>query len=108
MLFSKVLLMPLVHPLHLIPLYSKYLNGTIVEKTEPKTEKDAILNAEVKYFTDSTLWQQKVKVNANDSVLLKGTISYMYKEGDEYKPGEEKFKFFIQPAPAVNSVSVFR
>jgi hypothetical protein len=86
-------------------VYTKYLNGTIIEKTDIKAEKDATLNAEVNYFTDSTLWQQKVKVNAGDSVVLKGTISYMFKEGDEYKPGEEKFKFFIQPAAVVNYVS---
>ncbi|MFI5131347.1 MAG: protein-disulfide reductase DsbD family protein [Chitinophagales bacterium] len=84
--------------------HTKYLNGTLVEKSEPQTEKDAILNAETNYFIDSTVWLQKVKIKANDSILLKGTISYMYKEGDEYKPGEEKFKFFIQPAPTVNSI----
>lgn len=80
-------------------VYNKYLLGAVIEKTDPKAEKDPTLNTEVRYFTDSTSWQQKVKVNATDSVLLKGTISYMYKEGDEYKPGEEKFKFFIQPQP---------
>ena len=85
--------------------YSKYLQGSIIEKINPKTEKDATLNTEVKFFSDSTFWQQKVKVNATDSVLLKGTISYMYKEGDEYKPGEEKFKFFIQPATVTAYVS---
>ena len=87
-------------------IFSKWLNGAVIEKTDPKAEKDATLNTEVKYFSDSALWQQKVKANATDSVLLKGTISYMYKEGDEYKPGEVKFKFFIQPAPADTSVSI--
>ncbi len=86
-------------------VFSKWLSGAVIEKPDAKAEKDVTLNAEVKYFTDSALWQQKVKVDAADSVVLKGTISYMYKEGDEYKPGEEKFKFFIQPASAVNSVS---
>ncbi len=86
-------------------VYAKYLYGSIIEKINPRAENDATLNAEVKFFSDSTWWQQKVKVSASDSVLLKGTISYMYKEGDEYKPGEEKFKFFIQPTSAINSVS---
>jgi len=85
-------------------IFSKYLDGTVIEKQGFKTEKDETLNAEVKYFTDSALWQQKVKVNTIDSILLKGTISYMYKQGDEYKPGEEKFKFFIQPAPDNHAV----
>ncbi len=86
-------------------VYTKYLRGSIIEEINPKAEKDATLNAEVRFFSDSTLWQQKVKVDASDSILLKGTISYMYKEGDEYKPGEEKFKFFIQPATVTAYVS---
>lgn len=86
-------------------VYTKYLLGPVVEKADPKTENDATLNTEVKFFYDSTLWQQKVKVNAGDSVVLKGTISFMYKEGDEYKPGEEKFKFFITPPATTNNLS---
>jgi thiol:disulfide interchange protein DsbD len=85
--------------------YSKYLDGATIEKLTPKVEKDATLNAEVKYFSDSALWLQRVKVNADDSVVFKGIISYMYKEGDEYKPGEEKFKFFIQPQTIKNSLT---
>ncbi|HEY6505815.1 MAG TPA: cytochrome c biogenesis protein CcdA [Chitinophagaceae bacterium] len=86
------------------PAFSKYLDGKIIETKGSKAEKDTTLNTEVNYFTDSTLWQQKIKINANDSVVLKGTISYMYKEGDEYIPGEEKFKFFIQPIAANSAV----
>ena len=81
--------------------YTKYLHGSVIEKMDPRAEKDETLNAEVKFFVDSSLWQQKVKINSSDSVVLKGTISYMYKEGDEYKPGAEKFKFFIQPASVI-------
>jgi thiol:disulfide interchange protein DsbD len=86
-------------------VFSKYLDGAVVENAGFISEKDSTLDVEVKYFTDSALWQQRVKVKTNDSVALKGTISYMYKDGDEYKPGEEKFKFFIQPAPAEHSGS---
>ncbi|MEO5942705.1 MAG: thioredoxin family protein [Ferruginibacter sp.] len=75
----------------------KYLEDSIKESNTPATEKDASLNAETSFFKDSVLWQQNVKLKAADSVVLKGTVNYMYKEGDEYKPGEEHFKFFIQP-----------
>ena len=81
--------------------YTKYLHGSVIEKMDPRAEKDETLNAEVKFFVDSSLWQQKVKISSTDSVVLKGTISYMYKEGDEYKPGAENFKFFIQPAALI-------
>ena len=39
--------------------------------------------------------------------LLKGSVNYMYKQGEEYLPGENSFKFFIAPPQAnVQSVSV--
>lgn len=78
--------------------YSKFLSGGIIENLAVKTENDTTLNAVVSYFTDSAGWEQKLTINEKDSLLLKGTISYMYKEGEEYKPGEKQFKFFIQPA----------
>jgi len=81
-------------------VFSKWLDGVIIEKSTAATEKDATLHTNVKYFTDSALWQQKVKAAASDSVVMKGTVNYMYKEADAYKPGEENFKFFIQPIKA--------
>ena len=59
-------------------------------------EEDPIVNQQVTYFTDSVEWTQRVKVGAGDSVLLKGTVDYFYKLGDEYTPGAEPFRFFIQ------------
>lgn len=79
-------------------VFAKYMDGAVVEKGSLKAEKDTTLGADVKYFTDSVLWQQKIKVSESDSLALKGTTSYMYKNGEEFIPGEEKFKFFIQPA----------
>ncbi|MBS1975271.1 MAG: thioredoxin family protein, partial [Bacteroidetes bacterium] len=84
---------------------AKYLQGAVIEKINPKTEKDATLGGEENFNLDSAIWQQKATINAGDSVVLRGTINYMYKEGDAYKPGEEKFKFFIQPEHAIVSVA---
>lgn len=77
--------------------FSKYLDGTVTEKGINKTEKDLTVDATVTYFTDSVLWQQKIKLPAADSLVVKGSVSYMYKQGDEYKPGEQSTKFFINP-----------
>lgn len=74
------------------------LKGTVTESGRLQQEKDFILNSPVKYYADSVLWTQTVQVPASDSLLLKGSISYMYKEGDEYKPAEKSFNFFIKPA----------
>jgi thiol:disulfide interchange protein DsbD len=79
--------------------FNRYLTGTINEKGTVHSEQDATAGAAVNFFSDSVLWQQKLQVSNNDSLLLKGTLSYLYKEGEEYKPGEENFKFFIRPAP---------
>ena len=75
---------------------SRYLDGTIGEKGVKHVEEDPIVNQQVTYFTDSVEWTQRVKVSAGDSVLLKGTVDYFYKLGDEYTPGAEPFRFFIQ------------
>lgn len=79
--------------------------GEFIESQNGKEEKDVTLNATVKYFIDSAVWQQTIKTEPTDSFILKGAISFMYRHGDEYKPAEEKFKFFIQPAAATSSVS---
>ncbi len=75
---------------------TKYLLDAVEEKGNVHSETDSIFGAAVKYYTDSVVWLQKVK--STDSVVLKGTISYMYKKGEEYVPEEEPFKFYIQPA----------
>jgi len=77
--------------------FSKWLDGPVVEKGINKTEKDLTVDATVNYFTDSVLWEQKIKLPAADSLVVKGSVSYMYKKGDEYKPGEHAAKFFINP-----------
>ena len=78
----------------------KYLAAAVAEKGAVHTEKDASLDATVNYFADSVLWQQKIMATTADSLLLKGSVSYMYKKGEEYLPGEHSFKFYIQPETA--------
>ncbi|MBE7173196.1 MAG: thioredoxin family protein [Williamsia sp.] len=73
------------------------LKGTVAESGKLHEEKDSVLNSVVKYFADSVTWVQKIRVLASDSLLVKGSINYMYKEADEYKPAEKPFRFFIQP-----------
>src|SRR3954453_12665076 len=81
---------------------NKYLQDSVEENGKAQTETDTTFHAQVKYYTDSVVWLQKVK--ASDSAVLKGTISYMYKKGDEYVPQEQPFKFYIQPS--TNSIAV--
>ena len=76
--------------------FSKYLNGSILERSAVKKEKDPAFSSELNYITDSAVWQQKLKINKGDSILLKGLISFMYKKGDEFLSSEESFRSFIK------------
>ncbi len=68
------------------------------ESPNSKEEKDSILDARVYYFLDSASWQQTIKAAQTDSFVLKGSINYMYKKGNEFIPQTQTFKYFIQPA----------
>jgi thiol:disulfide interchange protein len=80
---------------------TQYISSKLEEKGIARSEKDPALEAVVSYFTDSVVWQQKVNATASDSFLLKGTVSYLYKNGEEYLPGEERFKFSVTPEAPV-------
>jgi thiol:disulfide interchange protein DsbD len=77
----------------------KYLSGPVIENGAIEKENDSAIDAPVRYFTDSVLWQQKLKIARTDSLLLRGKIQYMLKEGDQYIPQEKDFKVFVRSAP---------
>jgi thiol:disulfide interchange protein len=80
------------------------LAGAVAEKGASHSEQDPTVEALVHYYSDSVLWQQKVKAGASDSLLLKGSVSYLYKKGEEYLPAEQSFKFYINPEkPTINN-----
>ena len=79
---------------------NKYLQGKWIETGASRSEKDASINAIVNYYKDSVLWQQKINARETDSLVLKGTLTYLYKKGEEYLPAEERFKFAITPQHA--------
>lgn len=84
---------------------NKYLSGTVAEKGTKKSELDANTQANVEYFSDSVVWEQKINANEADSFLVKGTVNYLFTKGDEYVPGEQAFKFFIKPEQTVASAT---
>jgi thiol:disulfide interchange protein len=92
----------------------KYLVGPVEETGGVKNEKDSTLGASVNYFTDSARWKQMLKLSLNDSLVLKGKINYMLKQGDEYISQKKEFKVFINamdtethPANSVGDRSLF-
>lgn len=80
------------------------LRDSLVETGTAQTEKDVTFNnAQVIFFTDSVEWQQKIDVPATDSAVIKGTIAYFVKTGEEYNNFEEPFKITIVKSAAPTS-----
>jgi thiol:disulfide interchange protein len=71
----------------------KFLKDSITETGNAQTETDATFNnTKVVFFTDSVEWQQKIDLSQTDSTVIKGTIAYFVKAGDDYNNFEETFK----------------
>lgn len=73
------------------------LSGNPVVEGNLQNEKDPILEGETHFFTDSVIWNQPILAKPNDSFLVLGKVSYMYKKGDDFPSGEEKFEEFVLP-----------
>ena len=81
------------------------LRGSITSQQTIQTARDPLLEADVRYFTDSVTWQQSLHAAATDSFLLRGKLSYMVQKGTEYLPQEVEFKEFILPESKAGSVA---
>ena len=66
------------------------------EEGSLRREVDPALEAEVGYYTDSVRWMQALRVQAGDSTVVKGSLRFMYKSGDQFLNGEEPFAFYIR------------
>ena len=68
----------------------KYLKDSLIETGSIKTVSAPELNnAVIKFYTDTVLWQQKIKLLAGDSIRIKGRVNYYYKKGESIESGEE-------------------
>ena len=75
----------------------KYLQDSINETGNLKTGKDKDLeNAVIKYYTDSVVWRQKIKLTEGDSIRVKAKIGYYYKKGESIESGEEPLSMQFQ------------
>ena len=69
----------------------KYLQDSIIETGNLQTKKEAALdNANIKFYTDSLQWQQKIKLNPGDSIRIVGSINYYYKKGESIEAAEKR------------------
>jgi thiol:disulfide interchange protein len=99
-LYSTVSFDSTVHPL---------LNGTITEQGSVKTEKDSSIGGiEVKYVTDSLVWQQKAALPDTIKKSFEGKVTYLVKSGNEYKSGEEEFTITVMPGSEASKDGVYK
>ena len=74
----------------------KLITAKVEEKGKVKTEKDQTTHQQDVYFTDSVSWVQNLNIEETDSVIVKGTFTYLYRKGDSYQSGEEPFRIYIE------------
>lgn len=88
---------PVYSLVHFDTSATRYLKDSVTEKGNIVKETDPLLQMEVQSVSDSVQWTQVVNIAANDSAIVKGTIAYMYKNGEEFPSAEEAFRFVIMP-----------
>ncbi|WP_114792551.1 cytochrome c biogenesis protein CcdA [Niabella yanshanensis] len=84
---------------------TRHYTGPVTEKGAKQSEYDTSVSATVHFYTDSVVWQQKINLAENDSLLSRVQVNYLYKKGDAYLPGEETGKFYIEPVSVVSPVA---
>lgn len=81
----------------------KFLKDSLVEKGNVKAEKDADLEVDVKYASDSLIWQQKVSLADAEAKTFGGKVSFLVKTNGEYKSGEEEFAIEVPAGGATEA-----
>ncbi len=82
----------------------KYIKGDIEEKGILKSYKDAADGGrEIRYFEDSLVWHQTLNINVTDSGIVKGIITWLGKQGDNFPNGEEQFAVKIKAVDALRN-----
>src|SRR6185312_13339640 len=76
---------------------SSRLKNSVFSKEKIQTTRDAALESDVYFFTDSVYWQQKIKAAPTDSFLVKGAVNYLYQQGSEYPSKKDEFEVFVLP-----------
>src|SRR3954447_21953738 len=61
----------------------QYLKDSLTELGNVKTSHEAAAGGkEVRYFSDSVEWRQKLNISSNDSTRIKGKVTWLAANGD--------------------------
>jgi thiol:disulfide interchange protein len=84
----------------------KFLQDSLQEKGNVLTSADAATGgATVRYFKDSVEWLQRLNLKSTDSAIVKGNVTWLARDGENFPSGEEAFSLTI-PATVVVSNNV--
>ncbi|MGI8636766.1 MAG: protein-disulfide reductase DsbD family protein, partial [Segetibacter sp.] len=81
----------------------RYLKDSLIEIGKIKTGFNSAAKAEVRFFTDSVEWKQKVQIPTGDSIKIRGTVTWLAASGDTFPTGEEAFSVKLKGADQTNS-----
>lgn len=74
----------------------RYLKDSIIEGGQLQTSVNPAAGAEVRFFTDSIEWKQRLKIADGDSAKIKGTVTWLAAIGDQFPTGEEAFSIKVK------------
>ena len=84
---------------------AKYLQNSLLEQGSiVKAPDDAADGNTIGYFSDSVSWIQQVNIGAKDSAFIKGSVTWLAKQGNTFINGEEPFSIFVEPAAITNKL----
>lgn len=82
----------------------KYLADTsIIQSSNLVSIKDDATSTGFHGYTDSAEFIYPLKIKDGDSILIKGSFTWLGKSGEEFPSGEENFEVTIQPEKATMS-----
>lgn len=70
------------------------------EQGQQQVVKDAALEAELHFFTDSVTFQYPLHVAATDTAVIRGTFDWLARKGEEFPSGSESFSVKVLPVAA--------
>jgi thiol:disulfide interchange protein DsbD len=92
---------PFISQLNLDSTSAKYIADTsITESSGLQLVKDDKTNTAFHGFTDSARFQYPLKINKQDSAIIKGSFAWLGKKGEEFPSGEENFEIAVTPEKA--------
>ncbi len=79
-----------------------FIKDSLLELGKVRSSKDSVTgDLAVRYFTDSAEWQQPLNIADKDSAIIKGSVVWLARQGENFINGEQSFSIKV---PAVKTL----